>query len=478
MNAFPTYMLQSAIVMVVLYLPYVLLLHREKFPRVNRLVLLFILLASVLLPLVDVPTMAITLPQSMPKVTIGLPTAISIVGAEQTQADTFSVDRLVILAALSLLGTAISLGIRLVQIMRMRRAMVRGCLWKQCDEGIHIYCHNGEVAPFSWMNGIVIGEADYNENGKFIIMHEKGHIRAHHSIDMLLLMVIEALQWWNPIVYLMGRSLREVHEYEADDYVLHQGISAKQYQMLLIKKAVGVGSYTFANNFNYSLTKNRIYMMQKKSNKQMLGKVLYLIPATALTISAFATVNARNATPSESIPLCDKGSEKIEFAQTPAQSAAVAPELATSAPKVTKPAVVETDKHQANKAEVVKSQNVAKESLVAHNEATDDEKEVVKVPDQLPEYPGGMRALHEKVAELMQYPSEAFNAGIQGTVVVQFTIKEDGNVSDVKVLRSIHPLLDEESVRIVKLLNGWTPGSVKGKPVSVQYTIPLIFKMK
>ena len=128
MNAFPTYMLQSAIVMVVLYLPYVLLLHREKFPRVNRLVLLFILLASVLLPLVDVPTMAITLPQSMPKVTIGLPTAISIVGAEQTQADTFSVDRLVILAALSLLGTAISLGIRLVQIMRMRRAMVRGCL--------------------------------------------------------------------------------------------------------------------------------------------------------------------------------------------------------------------------------------------------------------------------------------------------------------------------------------------------------------
>lgn len=210
----------------------------------------------------------------------------------------------------------------------------------------------------------------------------------------------------------------------------------------------------------------------------MLGKVLYLIPATALTISAFATVNARNATPSESIPLCDKGSEKIEFAQTPAQSAAVAPELATSAPKVTKPAVVETDKHQANKAEVVKSQNVAKESLVAHNEATDDEKEVVKVPDQLPEYPGGMRALHEKVAELMQYPSEAFNAGIQGTVVVQFTIKEDGNVSDVKVLRSIHPLLDEESVRIVKLLNGWTPGSVKGKPVSVQYTIPLIFKMK
>ncbi|MGN0230367.1 MAG: TonB family protein, partial [Muribaculaceae bacterium] len=453
MNTFPTYMLQSAIVMVVLYLPYVLLLHREKFPRVNRLVLLFILLASVLLPLVDVPTMAITLPQSMPKVTIGLPTAIGIVGAEQTQADTFSVDRLVIIAALSLLGTAINLGIRLVQIMRMRRAMVRGCLWKQCDEGIHIYCHNGEVAPFSWMNCIVIGEADYNENGKFIIMHEKGHIRAHHSIDMLLLMVIEALQWWNPIVYLMGRSLREVHEYEADDYVLHQGISAKQYQLLLIKKAVGAGSYTFANNFNYSLTKNRISMMQKKSNKQMLGKVLYLIPATALTISAFATVNARNATPSKSTPLYDKGSEKIEFAQTPSQSAAVAPELATSAPKVIKPAVAETDKHQANKAEVVKSQNVAKESSVANNEVTDDEKEVVKVPDQLPKYPGGMRALRKKVAELMQYPSEAFNAGIQGTVVVQFTIKEDGNVSDVKVLRSIHPLLDEESVRVVKLLN-------------------------
>jgi hypothetical protein len=122
------------------------------------------------------------------------------------------------------------------------------------------------------------------------MLHEMGHIQNCHSWDVVLLTLVQMLQWWNPLAYVLGISLRDVHEYEADDYVLKQGVSAQGYQLLLIKKAVGSGSYAFANSFNHSLTKKRITMMKKiKSNPWMRSKALYVIPVAALALSAFAT---------------------------------------------------------------------------------------------------------------------------------------------------------------------------------------------
>ena len=168
--------------------------------------------------------------------------------------------------------------------------MKRGVLWQDDKQGVCIYCHSGDVAPFSWMRNIVINEKDYDEAGREIILHEMGHIHNRHSWDVVLLTLVQMLQWWNPLVYVLGISLRDVHEYEADDHVLQQGVSAKGYQLLLIRKAVGSGSYAFANSFNHSLTKKRITMMKKiKSNPWMKSKALYVIPVAALALSAFAT---------------------------------------------------------------------------------------------------------------------------------------------------------------------------------------------
>ena len=122
------------------------------------------------------------------------------------------------------------------------------------------------------------------------MQHERAHIRLYHSWDNLFVSFVEVLQWFNPCIWMLDSSLREVHEYEADAEVLNQGVALQNYQSLLIRKAIGTSSYAFANGFNHSLLKKRIkMMMKKKSNRWSCTKALYLLPVAAVTLAAFAT---------------------------------------------------------------------------------------------------------------------------------------------------------------------------------------------
>ena len=292
------YSIRSAFVLTLLYVPYMIILRKESFFRLNRAVLLLILVFSLVLPLVDIPFLAldhqpVVQAARLQMVEAGIPVSAPVVLPELTvharhmpaQVSWFRIVSMVfVLVALAMLLW------RIVQVLRMNLVVARGNLWHECEQGIHIHCHGGEVSPFSWMNHVVISDRDFRENGREIILHETGHIRALHSWDLLLLSVVQILQWWNPLAYVFASSLRDVHEYEADDYVLCQGVSARAYQLLLVKKAVGTSSYTFANNFDHSLTLKRITMMQKsKSSVWMRSKVLYIIPMATLALSVFAT---------------------------------------------------------------------------------------------------------------------------------------------------------------------------------------------
>ena len=286
-------------VLTLLYLPYMLMLRRESFFRFNRLVLLGILLLSLALPLCNVPWMSldhqpVVQAAQLQMLELGIPVhvlpEIQVVadGAASQGASRFSVFFLVSL--IYIIGMAVLLVARFWQIGRLQFGLRKGVLWNEDKQGIRIFCHAEDVAPFSWMKNIVISQKDFDEAGREIVLHETGHIQNGHSWDVVLLTLVQMLQWWNPLAYVLGISLRDVHEYEADDYVLRQGVSAQNYQLLLIKKAVGSGGYPFANSFNHSLTKKRITMMKKmKSNPWMKSKALYVIPVAALALSAFAT---------------------------------------------------------------------------------------------------------------------------------------------------------------------------------------------
>lgn len=296
MTTFLLYAIKSAFVLSILYVPYMLMLKNEKFFRFNRLTLLAILLMSLLLPLCNCPFMSLdnqpvvqVAQQQM--IDIGIPIQQSYyLQSVQDTRNTTSVSWFQVVSMLYIIGMSVVLAIRTVQFCRMGWVIRGGSLWRELRDGISIYCHADDVVPFSWLNNIVISKSDYDSDGREIILHEMGHIHCRHSIDIIFLTLVQMLQWWNPLVYVLGASLRDVHEYEADDYVLRQGITLGGYQKILIKKAVGASSYAFANNFNHSLTKKRITMMCKKeSNPWRRSKVFYFIPMAAIALSAFAT---------------------------------------------------------------------------------------------------------------------------------------------------------------------------------------------
>lgn len=291
------YTIKSAIVLALLYVPYTLVLSSEKFFRLNRMALICFMMLSLVVPLLNVACLSAdnqpvvhVVQQQMIEIGIPVRQAVADYAPAEEEAATVSLSWFQIVSVVYILGMAMVLLVRIVQFCRMGMLIRRKCLWKDTSDGITIYCRAGDVAPFSWFRNIVISEEDYRCNGREIILHEQGHILLCHSYDIVLLTVVQMIQWWNPLVYMFGNSLRNVHEYEADDYVLRQGVSLRGYQMLLVKKAVGSSCYALANNFNHSLIRNRITMMcKKKTNPWMRCKVLYVIPMVALSLSVFAT---------------------------------------------------------------------------------------------------------------------------------------------------------------------------------------------
>lgn len=439
------YALKSAFVLFLLYVPYTLLLHRDSFFRLNRFVLLGVLLLSLVLPLCNVPWLSmdrqpVVHAAQMQMVEIGIPVNVlpqDDVVEEVSASSSFTLFGL--LTLIYIIGMAVVLLLRLWQMGSLRLQLRRGSLWRHSEDGITVYCHADRVAPFSWMNSIVISEEDYAESGREIILHETGHIRFRHSWDVLLLTLVQMVQWWNPLAYMAGISLRDVHEYEADDYVLRQGVSASAYQMLLLKKAVGYGSYTFANNFNHSLTKKRITMMRKsKSNPWMRSKALYVIPVAALALSAFAT-------PEIVSPVQDVVSK---FESKGTDTSADLQAIGKFSPEIM--------------GEV-------------QNATTANEDTIYGKVDKNAEYPGGTEALMKFMMTNLKYPETCRKEGIQGRVVIKFVVNTDGSIVDMEETRSPHADLTAEAMRIIKMMPKWTPATVGGKTVRSRFFLPVMF---
>ncbi|HRZ42139.1 MAG TPA: energy transducer TonB [Bacteroidales bacterium] len=101
--------------------------------------------------------------------------------------------------------------------------------------------------------------------------------------------------------------------------------------------------------------------------------------------------------------------------------------------------------------------------------------EVFCGPETYAQFPGGDEAMMKFLEKTMVYPKEAVSLKISGTVMVQFTVGKDGSIMDVQVMRGVHPLLDTEAVRAIKMMPRWIPGTVNYKPASMTFVIPIKF---
>ena len=434
MGTFLVYILKSAACLAVFYLFYKLLMSRDTFHRFNRFALLGLLVLSSLLPLVEA---SVNSPAAVQETMLTLEQLLLMADiqpeGESMAAATPSATVLWLRAALLvyLTGIVFFIARNLCSLARLGRLIRQGkrealdsYLPDRKEKNVRLVVHDHDIAPFSWMHWIVIARKDLEENGREILIHELAHIRNRHSWDLLLADLCIFVQWFNPAAWLLKQELQNIHEYEADETVLREGVNARNYQMLLIKKAVGTRLYSMANSFNHSSLKKRITMMLKeKSNPWARAKYLYILPLAALAVTAFARPEV----------------------------SAVADEI--SAVKVIAPAV--HDSIQPN----------VQPAVAAPSSAL----------DQMPEFPGGMEALNTYIRNNIRYPQEAQKAGIQGRVIIQFIVSKDGSITDAEVVESVDPQLDAEGLRLIKNMPRWKPGMRKGQAIRVKQTLPIRF---
>ena len=460
MTAFLIYVLKSALVLALLVSLFMIFMSRETFHRVNRYIMLSIVFLALLLPAVNlgiespfnglgdaiedyfaaeepevvVGDIAIDMSAFdelpvLPEAPLGAPSVITPVKEEP-----FS--WLLLAAVVYFAGVALLVVRQVVMYVQVARMIARGRVVDASMygcKGINLRVHRGKEKPFSWFRWVVVSENDLGEGAREILIHETAHAHAGHSWDIVLADAVIIMQWFNPLAWIMKNSLKDIHEFEADEAVINSGVNAKQYQLLIIKKAVGARLYSIANSFNHSLTKKRITMMCKeKSKKWRCAKALYIVPVAAIAALAFTTVEPVNAAESETLP---KGSEII-----------------------------------------ANNEKETAENYV--QQLPDGDDKVYQVCENPPAFPGGTYAMYKYLADNIKYPADAKAAGKEGRVIVQFVVRKDGSVSDVSVVRSVgNASLDNEAVRVVSSMPKWSPGTQGGKPVNVQYTLPVQFKL-
>lgn len=281
MYALMIYSLKVGACLAVFYLFFKLLLSRETFHRLNRIVVLAAMVLSFILPFC-----VITIYRELPAAP-EMPAAEQLFEAPaEPQPEPFPWDKAAALVFLT--GAGATLLWTFGSVFGVIRMICRGRRERLVD-GTVLVRIGRSVTPFSWYRYIVLSEKDLAENGDAIVLHEKAHLRLRHSVDLLLTDLAGCLQWFNPAMWLLRRELRAIHEYEADEAVLDSGVDAKHYQLLLIRKAAGGRWYSVANSFNHSKLKNRITMMlRKRSSRWAVARVLFVLPLAGLALGAFA----------------------------------------------------------------------------------------------------------------------------------------------------------------------------------------------
>ena len=413
------YIIKSAMALALLYTCIIPLLEKETFHRLNRILILGCLIMSFAIPLVHFtggtnPTV------DMVRQAVQLPEVL-INGDAKEQSVWSWAD---IMTCIYIIGVVAIFLMTVVQTVRLTRQL-RQCEHITDNRGNTIVLTDCATSPFCLFHHIVMSRDDYANNRSYILTHEQEHIRLGHSIDLVVLQAATIIQWFNPFVWLIGKNLKAIHEFEVDEAVLNKGINATQYQQFLVVKAVGNRLQPFANNLNKESLKRRIIMMnQKKSNRWMMLKALFIIPVATLAVSVFAS---------------NTGVSTV-------------------------------------KREAVRTANALPTANMQTQQSATKAYEVVEV---MPKFKGGESAMMEFLMMNMKYPQTAVKANQQGRAIVGFVVRKDGTVSDVHITKSAgHAVLDEEAMRVVKSMPAWEPGKQKGKPVDVKYNVPITFRLK
>jgi TonB family protein len=407
--------------LILLFMVYWFFLRRDTFFMINRLYLISMVALSLAFPLIPLHWAR---PEPTNTVAILLdPVLITPEAVESVVDKHLGIFEMALVVYLT--GVALFFIRFLIQLIQLGAIVRRFGVTTR--HGQTLVLVDRGYAPFSFFDYIFINEASVAPGCmQTIIAHERVHIRQWHSLDLVLVELATILQWFNPVIWIAGREIKRIHEYLADEGVLQNGIHRSIYQQMILDESMGIRVNGLTNHFNVSLLKNRITMMSKsKSGAWSKTKVLLAIPSLLLLGLFLSSGTATSV-----------NSDPAAFAQDKQKQAQV------------------------------------KKTTTATGDNT-----VYTVVEKLPSFPGGQDGYVKFLVENIKYPAEAKKNKIQGTVFVTFVVETDGRVSNVKILRGIGSGCDEEAQRVVAMMPNWNPGEEKGKPVRVQYNLPIRFKL-
>lgn len=428
-----TYLIKSAVAIAILYSSYWLLLRNETYFKLNRAYLILSIAISMFAPLLKFnifESSSSTLSNILQPITI---TAKGMITSNNNS--------LSILSIIYISGSVFFTLHLLTKLSRVYYLYIR--FPKVQYNGFRTVLVDSNISPFTFFSILFLSRSDF-ENGNIteMVIHEKAHKEQFHSLDVILLEIATIIQWFNPFIWLIRMALKSEHEFFADSKVLEKGYDKVAYQTLLFEKSLGVIGLGVTNNFNYSLLKTRLKMMTiKKSGSKAIAKYLLSLPLI--------------------LSMC-----------------------------------------------LVLSTNI---------NALAQEEEVFTVVEKMPQYGNGHDDLRMFVAKSLKYPESAAELGVQGRIYLQFIVSDKGKVKDIKVIRVSSPGkemheelvvtalvknkdgkleskeyksgenpkidqaykdLENEAIRVMKLIGDFTPGEQGGKKVNVQYTFPITFALQ
>jgi TonB family protein len=460
------FLFESGISLAAFSLIYIFLLRKETFFKLNRIFLLGSIIFSIILPFLKLRIYEAN-PVMLTEITIlpyrNLIEAVTVYGKDLSGTIEKAILSADFIIVIYLSGVALFLVRFLIRIGRLLYLIVQNP--PKHVNGFSLVTLDKEFSPYSFLNYVFVSQSmQKDDNYNKMIIHEMEHVKQGHSFDVIILEILNIFQWFNPFLWLMGRAIRENHEFLADQAVLNTGINIGQYKKLLLTQYIGC-QFEMANSFNYSLIKSRIKMMSRKSSKLANSKLFIGIFVAVVLVMFFACEQK------ESFDMATILRE--EPMRVTVQNEKLKLEGAVESIDKIKNLFANNTGFEISYDDLGNIILSKKEEVAA--KLNNEEEQIFMIAENMPEFPGGEESLRKFITNSVVYPEIAINNGIQGKVYVTFVVTKNGSIANAKIARGVDPALDKEALRVVNSLPKWKPGKQRGQDVNVSYTVPINF---
>ena len=298
------YLTKTFIISLILYLCFLFFFKRSRHYQMNRFILLFSILFSLLIPLIK-----ISLPEIQQINILPIENLVNVLPVSQYIITPETVSSLSVNSTFTLLNILTSIYFIITVFLFVKflyniHQLINLSLNsdKTIHNGTELSFVDQKISPFSFFKTIFVNQYLY-QNDKIeneLILHEIAHKRQFHSIDILLIELIKAIFWFNPVVYFFNRLIKPNHEFLADEFVIISGTDKIEYSNKLLNYTVRNKKLNLSSGFDYSLIKNRLIMLSKNGQKRTFKYQLVLfIPITIVLFLSAAFTTTNNIMPIE-----------------------------------------------------------------------------------------------------------------------------------------------------------------------------------